>query len=178
MSSRNPSSMVATFKYLDKIAIQPENWAKFWDSYPSYLPIIDIAVRSPLELFQIYFPCIQIYPWFIGKKILLLLANLAKLSVVVDSTQISRHRQNVHWWTPYEKTQVFISPIGWVGQQPQFGPYVNRLSTISTSHMHRGSDKGGGSCADGFGRYRAECIGCTTTKCKCMYFFSATKWRT
>ena len=120
MSSRNPSSMVATFKYLGKIAMQPENWAKFWDSYPSYPNPTHHWHRSEVTtiIFPDIFPCIQIYPWFIGKKILLLLANLAKLSVAVDSTQISRHRQNVHWWTPYEKTQVFISPIGWVGQQP------------------------------------------------------------
>ena len=29
----------------------------------------------------------------------------------------------------------------------------------------------GRSCADGFGRYKAECIGCTTTKCSACYFF-------
>ena len=70
MSSRNPSSMVATFKYLGKIAMQPENWAKFWDSYPSYPNPTHHWHRSEVTtiIFPDIFPCIQIYPWFIGKK--------------------------------------------------------------------------------------------------------------
>ena len=35
----------------------------------------------------------------------------------------------------------------------------------------------GRSCADGFGRYKAECIGCTTTKCSACYFFSNYKMK-
>ena len=35
----------------------------------------------------------------------------------------------------------------------------------------------GRSCADGFGRYKAACIGCTTTKCSACCFFCSYKMK-